>query len=148
MKVLIADAAGALTPASVVLLSMWGHDVAVATDGPDALRRARAWSPDVVLVESRLERMGGLALAAAIAGVAEPHRPRVVLACRPADAYARRGAEAPGREVHQVARRRGGAAARARAAQRREGGSAAPPPWREGVTLTSLRAPAELRTCR
>jgi hypothetical protein len=38
--------------------------------------------------------MGGLALAAAIAGVAEPHRPRVVLACRPAGAYARPGAEA------------------------------------------------------
>ena len=96
MKVLVADGDGALAAAGVVFLSMWGHEVAVATDGLDALRKARAWKPDVVVAEMRLARMDGVALTAAIGTSAETHATRVVVSCRPGDDHLRRIAEGLG----------------------------------------------------
>ena len=66
MRVLVADDRGILAPTCLVFLAWWGHEVEVARDGFEALRKARAWRPDLVLAPVRLERMGGLSLLAAL----------------------------------------------------------------------------------
>ena len=66
MRVLIADDRGILAPTCLVFLSWWGHEVEVAREGFEALRKARVWRPDLVLAPIRLERMGGLSLLAAL----------------------------------------------------------------------------------
>jgi CheY-like chemotaxis protein len=66
MRILVADDRGILAPTCLVFLAWWGHEVEVARDGLEALRKARAWRPDLVLAPVRLERMGGLSLLAAL----------------------------------------------------------------------------------
>ena len=78
MKVLVADDRGLLAPTCLVFLSWWGHQVEVAGDGFEALRKARAWRPDLVLAPFQLERMGGLSLLAALRA-GGPREARVVL---------------------------------------------------------------------
>jgi DNA-binding response OmpR family regulator len=73
MRTLIADQ----TPALVDLrtgLEAGGHEVRRAADGIEALRLARAWTPDLVIARVDLARMDGLALVAALRalGCAEP----------------------------------------------------------------------------
>jgi CheY-like chemotaxis protein len=63
MRVLVADDVGDLSAAAV---ACWGEQVEVAADGLDALRRARARPPDLVLAPARLGRMSGVSLLAAI----------------------------------------------------------------------------------
>jgi two-component system response regulator MprA len=78
MKVLVADDRGVLAPTCLVFLSWWGHQVEVVGDGFEALRKARAWRPDLVLAPFRLERMGGLSLLAALRA-GGPREAKVVL---------------------------------------------------------------------
>ncbi len=66
MKILVADDRGVLAPTCIVFLAYWGHEVEVAHDGLEALRKARAWKPDLILAPARLERMDGLSLLAAL----------------------------------------------------------------------------------
>lgn len=54
-----ADAAATLAR----LLQAWGHDVGVARDGLEALRLAREWQPDTVLLDIRLPGMSGFQVA-------------------------------------------------------------------------------------
>ncbi|MFP5285594.1 MAG: response regulator, partial [Thermoanaerobaculia bacterium] len=42
-----------------VLLQMWGYDVRVAYDGPEAVEAAAAFHPDVVLLDIGLPKMNG-----------------------------------------------------------------------------------------
>jgi CheY-like chemotaxis protein len=46
-----------------LLLRRWGHEVHVARDGVEALRAARAYQPDTVLLDLRLPRMDGYQVA-------------------------------------------------------------------------------------
>jgi CheY-like chemotaxis protein len=46
-----------------VLLEIWGHEVHVAHNGPQAIKAARAHHPDVVLLDIRLPGMNGYELA-------------------------------------------------------------------------------------
>jgi two-component system CheB/CheR fusion protein len=46
-----------------MLIGFWGHEVVVAYDGPDALAKASANPPDVVLLDVCLPIMSGLDLA-------------------------------------------------------------------------------------
>jgi CheY-like chemotaxis protein len=66
VRILVADDTGALAATALVFLSYWGHDVQVACDGVEALRKARAWRPELVLARVNLERMGGLCLMSAL----------------------------------------------------------------------------------
>jgi CheY-like chemotaxis protein len=45
------------------LVRSWGHRAAVALDGPSALRLARAYPPDVLLLQLALRRAEGWQLA-------------------------------------------------------------------------------------
>lgn len=89
MKVLIADGTGSLSATGVAFFSGRGDAVEVAADGSAALRRARAWRPDVVLATVHLDRMDGLALSAALLASAETRGIRILLAGSEEDVFAR-----------------------------------------------------------
>lgn len=91
MKVLVADDGGALAAAAA---ACWG-EVEVAADGLDALRRARARPPDLVLAPARLGRMSGVALLAALRA-GGPRGVAFVLVAAPEDRVARDRARALG----------------------------------------------------
>jgi len=69
-----ADAAESLRD----LLSLDGHEVAVATTGPDGLERARQFRPDVVLCDIGLPGMDGYAVARAFRADASLRSARLV----------------------------------------------------------------------
>lgn len=89
MRVLVADDTGAVAPTAIVFLAWWGHEVEVVHDGIEALRKARAWRPDVVLATVRLERMDGLSLLAALRAGGEVRDTHVVIVGPGADVHAR-----------------------------------------------------------
>ena len=62
---LVDDNQDALQP-TAALLALWGHDARVAADGASALRLARAWRPQLVLLDIGLPGMDGFQLAAAL----------------------------------------------------------------------------------
>lgn len=53
------DAAESMT----VLLELWGHEVRIANDGPDALALATQYQPDTVLLDIGLPGMDGYEVA-------------------------------------------------------------------------------------
>ena len=94
MRILVADDAGTLAPTCIVFLAYWGHEVEVARDGFEALRKARAWRPDLVIARATLDRLDGLRLLSTVRAGGGLEETDVVLA----------GADAP---VREIARRLG-----------------------------------------
>jgi CheY-like chemotaxis protein len=64
-KVMIVDDNGDVAEA-MQLLDMEGHEVLIAKDGPDALKKARDFPADVFLIDIGLPGMSGHKLAAAL----------------------------------------------------------------------------------
>lgn len=95
MKILFADPSDALQAADLSApLVAGGHEVQLVRDGLQALRTARAWSPDLVVATVHLPRMDGLALTAALRALAGRSAPAVILAGPASDHHARtRGRE-------------------------------------------------------
>lgn len=65
-RVLIVDDNPDAIEASAFLLRLWGHEVRTAREGDTALRIARAWLPEVVLLDLGLPGIDGLQVAAAL----------------------------------------------------------------------------------
>lgn len=65
-RILLVDDNPGAVDASAFLLRLWGHDVRTAADGESALRIARAWLPDVVLLDLGLPGLDGIQVAAAL----------------------------------------------------------------------------------
>jgi PAS domain S-box-containing protein len=68
------DAAGALGE----LLSIWGHEVDIANEGPTALEKARQHPPDVVLLDIGLPGMDGYEVAKALRAQPGLERTRLI----------------------------------------------------------------------
>lgn len=62
MRVLIVEDNVEAADALSSLMGLWGHDIAVAYDPETALSVARAWVPDVALLDLDLPQMDGVAL--------------------------------------------------------------------------------------
>lgn len=62
-RVLIVDDHDEIRTSVARLVHIWGHEVAVATDGPDALSRAESFKPDCAVVDLSLPGMSGIELA-------------------------------------------------------------------------------------
>src|SRR5947209_10011581 len=62
-KVLVVDDNRDLAESLAMVLRLWGHDVAVAYDGPEALAAARARPPDVVFLDIGLPQLDGFEVA-------------------------------------------------------------------------------------
>ena len=58
-RVLVVDDNVALATALAALLRSWGHEARFAHDGPAAIREARAFLPDVVLLDVGMPGMDG-----------------------------------------------------------------------------------------
>ncbi len=63
LRVLVVDDNADAAESLAMLLRLWGHDVAVAQDGPAALRTAAARPPEVALLDIGLPGMDGYELA-------------------------------------------------------------------------------------
>jgi CheY-like chemotaxis protein len=63
LRILIVDDYPDLTDSMAKLLRMWGHDVRIALDGPEALRVAASYHPDVVLLDVSMPGMDGYQVA-------------------------------------------------------------------------------------
>jgi two-component system CheB/CheR fusion protein len=59
LRVLVVDDCRDTTDTLAILLRLWGHEVAVAHDGPAALDTAQTRQPQVVLLDLGLPRMDG-----------------------------------------------------------------------------------------
>lgn len=66
LKVLVADDNEDAAEALGLLLGFHGHEVRLARDGQEALDAARAWDPDVVLLDLEMPIMNGFLAAQAI----------------------------------------------------------------------------------
>lgn len=95
MNILIADAGGALEAVDLSrALAAGGHELRLVRDGIEALRAARAWSPELVLSAVHLPRMDGLALTAALRALGGSGAPAIVLLGPEVDHHSRtRGRE-------------------------------------------------------
>ena len=74
---LVDDNADALR-AIAVLLQRWGHEVRTAGDGPSALRIARTWHPQIVLLDIGLPGMDGFQVALSLHREAGAESPRII----------------------------------------------------------------------
>ena len=63
LRVLVADDCRDFTDSLGMLLSLWGHEVRLAYDGVEALELARAFVPDVAIMELGMPRLDGYAVA-------------------------------------------------------------------------------------
>ena len=65
-RILLVDDNVDAVQATALVLSGWGHQVRIAADGGTALFAARAWRPEVLLLDIGLPGMDGFAVAAAL----------------------------------------------------------------------------------
>jgi CheY-like chemotaxis protein len=63
LRVLVVDDVPDIRDSLQIVLSLWGHEVATAADGPSALRAAASQRPHAVVLDLGLPRMGGLEVA-------------------------------------------------------------------------------------
>src|SRR5688500_4095805 len=64
-RILLVDDDPWVREATALVLAHWGHEVRMAADGQAALLIARAWRPDLVLLDIGLPGMDGFQVAAA-----------------------------------------------------------------------------------
>jgi two-component system CheB/CheR fusion protein len=62
-RILVVDDNDDAATSLQMLLEQWGHEVSTASDGPSALRMARQFRPDVVLLDIGLPHMDGYEVA-------------------------------------------------------------------------------------
>jgi CheY-like chemotaxis protein len=77
-RILVVDDNPDVRHATGFLLEQWGHEVRVAGEGESALRIARAWQPDFVLLDIGLPGMDGFRVAASLRGEGGLQRPRII----------------------------------------------------------------------
>ncbi|HJT62074.1 MAG TPA: response regulator [Burkholderiales bacterium] len=66
MRILIVDDNASAAHATAALLVQWGHEVRLALDGASAIAAARAWRPQLVLLDIGLPGMDGFDVAATL----------------------------------------------------------------------------------
>lgn len=77
-RVLVADPCADTVETMAWLLRHWGHDVRTAGSGLEVLRVARAYLPDVILMELRLPGLDGCAVARRLRQPGDPAGPLLV----------------------------------------------------------------------
>jgi CheY-like chemotaxis protein len=77
-RVLIVDGCPDNRDTLALLLRLWGHDCRTAPDAAEALAAARAFRPDVVLLDLVLPGPDGCAVARRLADAPAGHRPLLV----------------------------------------------------------------------
>jgi CheY-like chemotaxis protein len=65
-RILLVDDNVDAVQSTALLLKQWGHEVRIASDGPSAIVAARAWQPQLVLLDIGLPGMDGFQVAEAL----------------------------------------------------------------------------------
>jgi CheY-like chemotaxis protein len=78
LRVLVVDDSRDGADTLAMLVRLWGHDVRVAYDGVDGLQTARAYRPQVVLLDLGLPRLDGYDLAEQLHGGRELPEVRLI----------------------------------------------------------------------
>ena len=91
-----ADAAASLA----LLLRIWGHEVQAAADGPTALEAARAFTPDVILLDLGLPGMDGWQVADQLQKQHGPQTPLLIAITGHGQDADRRRSRAAGIHLH------------------------------------------------
>jgi CheY-like chemotaxis protein len=88
----------------MLLTSMWGHDVRMATDGPAALEEAREFQPSVVLLDIGMPGMDGYEVARRLRAESSPGGPtmRIIALTGFGAEDARRQIRAAGFDAHLI----------------------------------------------
>jgi len=68
-RVLVVDDEQAITESMALILSDHGHYVRTACDGLEALAQLRTWSPQIIVTDWMMPRMGGEQLLGRLRGV-------------------------------------------------------------------------------
>jgi CheY-like chemotaxis protein len=80
LRVLVVDDCPDTTGSFAALLALWGHDVRVAADGPQALETARRYQPHIVVLDIGLPGgMDGFEVARRLREL--PNRWRTIVIC-------------------------------------------------------------------
>ena len=103
-RVLVVDDNADALQSMALIARSWGHEVATARDGTEALAVAKIFRPDAVLVDIGLPGMDGYELAQRLRGQFDGHEPRLLMIAmtgygRTED---REAAHAAGFDVHMV----------------------------------------------
>ena len=77
LRVLIVDDEPDTVDTTALLLSLDGHEVETANDGPNAIALAATFRPDLVLLDIGMPTLDGYAVARRIQGLAPPPRPYI-----------------------------------------------------------------------
>jgi CheY-like chemotaxis protein len=85
-----------------LLLDLAGYEVRVAYNGPDGVRTAEEWSPDVVLCDIGLPGLDGYGVAVALREHSETSKARLIAITAYGSDEARRRSREAGFELHFV----------------------------------------------
>jgi CheY-like chemotaxis protein len=77
-RVLVVDDNRDLAESLALVLRLWGHEVAVAFDGPEALAAARAQAPEVMFLDIGLPLLDGFEVAKQLRSEPEMKRMRII----------------------------------------------------------------------
>ena len=91
-----ADSADSLA----LLLGLFGHQVRLASTGPEGVRAAEAWRPDLVLCDLGLRGLDGYGVARELRGRQETARARLIAVTGYGHEEARRRSHEAGFDLH------------------------------------------------
>lgn len=100
LRVLVVEDHADTADSMAVLLSLYGHEVRVARDGPAALGMARAFSPDVVLLDIGLPGMDGWRVAEQLRQHPAAQRPLLIALTGHGQEADRRRSQEAGIDLH------------------------------------------------
>ena len=101
-RILIADDEPAIAMSLEFLLEKDGYETRMAGDGEEALRTAKVFRPDLIVLDLMLPRLSGLEVCRALRADSQVHRMKVLmLTARGANADVERG-QAAGVDAYQV----------------------------------------------
>ena len=82
------------------MLEIQGYEVEIADDGLQGVEKAQSLSPDLIITDSKMPRMGGLEAIETIRNVLDMgHTPIIALSARADDAYKKQARNAGANEV-------------------------------------------------
>ena len=101
-RILIADDEPAITTSLEFLFRKEGYETRIAQDGEEALQSARAFQPDLIVLDLMLPRLSGLEVCRALRADPRQNRLKVLmLSARGSTSDVERG-QAAGVDVYQV----------------------------------------------
>ncbi|MEO8384563.1 MAG: response regulator [Betaproteobacteria bacterium] len=101
-RVLIADDEPAIATSLEFLLNKGGYDTQIARDGEVALRAAKTFNPDLIVLDLMLPRLSGLEVCMALRATPQSERLKILMLSARGGASERERARVAGVDAYQV----------------------------------------------